>query len=763
MTELPPAAWNDTARPFPRDLTIPDLTRAAAARHPDRPALIASDGSITTHAELDAYTDRLARTLSDLGAGPGTFVGLYSDRSPLACAALLAVLKAGAAYVPLDPAWPVRRVVALLGDLDVRLLVTSRAHLKAAQEFRWDLPSLRDVICPEISAELTWAPDLDRELVEEFFDFLSGQPDPLEAAGFNLRRTDREYTPDDVTHYRDHVAALALEAAGEGAAVLEIGCGSGQIVAALCESTSRYVAADPSPVAVARSVEEGARRGVEVEGLVGYGHEIAFKATGSFDLVLMASTVQFLPDLAYLLEVLRSLVPVLRPGGAIVLADVIDPALENHAGVRVPPALIERLPELVDGISEVGVRRRVPDGFAGELRQRYDVLIRTGTSKSTWEGRVWTGADVAVREAAPPQVEVAPEDIAYAIFTSGSTGTPKGVLVGHRSVVNLVDWVNRTYEVGPFDRLLFVTSFCFDLSVYDIFGVLAAGGAIRVATEAEIAEPDVLIDILENEPVTLWDSAPAALAMVMPFVDNREPNGRTSLRLALLSGDWIPVALPDKLREAFPRTRVVALGGATECTVWSNHYPVNVVDPAWPSIPYGKPMQNARYYVLDDKCSPCAVGTPGDLYIAGECVAVGYHGAPEITAAKFLPDPWVPTERMYRTGDRARWLPDGNMEFLGRQDDQVKIRGHRIELGEVQSALSQCPGVLAGIALARDTSTGKELVGFYVPTADGPDDVRAHLRAILPAHMIPSRIVEVASFPLRTTGKVDRDELLRTL
>jgi amino acid adenylation domain-containing protein len=339
------------------------------------------------------------------------------------------------------------------------------------------------------------------------------------------------------------------------------------------------------------------------------------------------------------------------------------------------------------------------------------------------------------------------------------------VLVQHRSVVNLIDWINRTYGVGPDDRILFVTSFCFDLSVYDLFGVLAAGGSVRVTTSAEVAEPDALVDVLETEPVTIWDSAPSALDMLMPFVENREPTGRDTLRLALLSGDWIPVPLPDRLRAAFPGACVVALGGATECTVWSNHYPVGTVDPEWPSIPYGKPMQNARYYVLDDTLSPCHVGTPGELYIAGDCVAAGYHGAPGATATKFVPDPWAvaPGERMYRTGDRARWLPDGNVEFLGRLDDQVKVRGHRIELAEVRMALSQCPGVRAAIVLARDGRAGKELVAFYVPTSTptSADAIRDFLSTILPVYMLPARITEVASFPLQHTGKIDRAALLR--
>ncbi|HEX8867978.1 MAG TPA: AMP-binding protein, partial [Lentzea sp.] len=273
--------------------------------------------------------------------------------------------------------------------------------------------------------------------------------------------------------------------------------------------------------------------------------------------------------------------------------------------------------------------------------------------------------------------------------------------------------------------------------------------------------------VLEQEDITIWDSAPAALAMVMPFAQVREPAGRDTLRLVLLSGDWIPVPLPDQIRAAFPGALVVGLGGATECTVWSNHYPVGDVDLSWPSIPYGKPMQNARYYVLDGDLRPCPVGEEGDLYISGECVVVGYAAASRLTAVKFRPDPWAssPGQRMYHTGDRARWLPSGDVEFLGRLDDQVKVNGYRIELGEVQSALLQCPGIRAAVVVAPRGPRGRTLAAFYVPTAEplAKAEIVEALQAILPSYMVPTRIVAIDEMPLTDTGKVDRASLIRTL
>ncbi|HKH45903.1 MAG TPA: amino acid adenylation domain-containing protein, partial [Thermoanaerobaculia bacterium] len=326
-------------------------------------------------------------------------------------------------------------------------------------------------------------------------------------------------------------------------------------------------------------------------------------------------------------------------------------------------------------------------------------------------------------ETAPPAM-AGPDDLAYVIFTSGSTGRPKGVMVQHGPALNLIDWVNRRFGVGPGDLLLLIANLSFDLSVYDVFGTLAAGAAVRVASAVEQRDPQALARLLCREPVTFWDSAPAALQALVPYFP---PPGSLpeppALRLVFLSGDWIPVPLPDRVRHSFPNSRVVALGGATEATIWSNVYPVGAVDPAWASIPYGRPIRNARYHVLEAAFSPCPVGVEGDLWIGGSCLSSGYAGEPAMTAEKYLPDPFAgePGSRLYRTGDRARAGPNGTLEFLGRLDTQVKVRGFRIELGEIEAVLAAHPGVREAVVLAREDRPGDQrLVAYVIPALDPP-------------------------------------------
>ncbi len=362
------------------------------------------------------------------------------------------------------------------------------------------------------------------------------------------------------------------------------------------------------------------------------------------------------------------------------------------------------------------------------------------------------------------------DDLAYVIFTSGSTGKPKGVMMRHRPVVNLIEWVNRRFGVGPSDRMLFVTSPAFDLSVYDIFGVLAAGGSIRIASDDEAADPERLARILAEEPVTFWDSAPAALWQLHPLLQERVEGSR--LRLVFCSGDWIPLSLPDWMRGCFPGASVVALGGATEAAIWSNYHVVERVEPGWRSIPYGRPIQNARYYILDRALRPVPPGIPGDLYIGGECLSDGYAGEPALTAARFVADPHGdrPGARMYRTGDRARFWDDATIEFLGRDDHQVKIRGFRIELGEVEAALARHPDVQDALAVVRANGEGgpadgrddRTLVAYAVPRPGGragAADLIAHLRGLLPPPMVPAHLVMLDALPVSANGKVDRHAL----
>ncbi|WP_295672854.1 amino acid adenylation domain-containing protein [uncultured Mucilaginibacter sp.] len=362
-----------------------------------------------------------------------------------------------------------------------------------------------------------------------------------------------------------------------------------------------------------------------------------------------------------------------------------------------------------------------------------------------------------------PKVNVESTQLVYTIYTSGSTGMPKGVMIEHHSAVNLVLWVNREFSVCPDDCLLFVTSMCFDLSVYDVFGLLAAGGSILIIEKQELMDVPKLKELMIKHRVTFWDSVPSTIDYFISVQETvASPRFENALRLVFMSGDWIPVGLPDRIKKYFPAAKTISLGGATEGTVWSNFYPIDKTEPHWTSIPYGRPMSNNFYYILDEQLNPVPIGEAGELHIGGVGVARGYANDNEKTSKAFLNDPFNrhPGGRMYKTGDIGRMLPDLNMEFLGRIDDQVKIRGYRIELGEITAALQKHENVKTAVVLAKPVKDReKELVAYVVGDAS-PAELRSFLNSQLPDYMVPGSFVKIDSIPLTSNGKVDKKALL---
>lgn len=307
-----------------------------------------------------------------------------------------------------------------------------------------------------------------------------------------------------------------------------------------------------------------------------------------------------------------------------------------------------------------------------------------------------------------------PDDLAYVIYTSGSTGLPKGVMIDHRGAVNTIIDVNQRYAVGSADRALALSHLNFDLSVYDLFGMLAAGGTIVIPDADKAKDPAHWLEWLEAEQVTVWNTVPALMQMLIEYASGRNIQLPPSLRLVLLSGDWIPLDLPDKIKAALPHVQVIGLGGATEASIWSNYFAIENVDPSWKSIPYGRPLVNQRYHVLNEWMGDCPVWVPGQLYISGAGLAKGYWKDDSKTQEKFITHPFT-GERLYCTGDLGRYLPDGTLEFLGREDFQVKIRGHRIELGEIETVLKRHDAVKdAVVAVPDDGTEEKRLVGYVV-------------------------------------------------
>ncbi|HEX6862051.1 MAG TPA: amino acid adenylation domain-containing protein, partial [Thermoanaerobaculia bacterium] len=423
-------------------------------------------------------------------------------------------------------------------------------------------------------------------------------------------------------------------------------------------------------------------------------------------------------------ELVVALLGTLKAGGAYVPLDPVYPRerLELMAGDAGLSALITES-RLAGALSSPGIRRVLLDGPE-------DALGRESGSA--------------------PEPRARPGQLAYVIYTSGSTGRPKGVAIEHRSAVARMRWAREAFSDAELSGVLASTSVCFDLSVFELFAPLSWGGTVILADNAL-----ELPRLFEAADVTLLNTVPSAMAELAA--------GGLPPRLATvcLAGEPLRPGLAARVREHPQVRRLLNLYGPSEDTTYSTQ---SEVEPGAVRVTVGGPLPGTRAHLLDRHLRPAPLGVPGELFLAGAGLARGYLGRPELTAERFLPNPWgeAPGARMYRTGDLARRLPSGEIDFLGRVDHQVKVRGFRIELGEIEAALAAHPAVAEAVVVAReDLPGGRDLVAYLVPAAGGAaaGELRDHLRAKLPAYLVPSRFVTLEALPRTATGKVDRRAL----
>jgi len=431
------------------------------------------------------------------------------------------------------------------------------------------------------------------------------------------------------------------------------------------------------------------------------------------------------------LEMMVGLLAILKAGGAYVPIDPSFPAqrialMIEDSQTPVILATEQTRPHL----PQTGMRIVLIDGDASEIAKH-----PTDPVPSTANG----------------------ENLAYVIYTSGSTGRPKGVMIEHRNVLNFFTGMDQA--IGPDPGVwLAVTSISFDISVLELFWTLTRGFQVVIhGDEGTQTIPNEIRDYM----VTHMQSTPSLARMIAVAPEGLASMGR--LQKLLLGGEALPLSLAQQLRQVF-HGEMYNMYGPTETSIWSTTSQI-AEDPH--SISIGKPISNTQIYVLDAALRPVAAGEPGDLFIGGDGVARGYWQRPELTAERFLNDPFRPGNRIYRTGDIARLLPDGNLDFLGRADFQVKLRGFRIEIGEIEAALEKQAGISQAVVVAREfksmgTMEDRRLVAYVVPKR-GADlnttNLRAALAKVLPEYMVPSNVVVLTSLPLTANGKIDRNEL----
>lgn len=435
-------------------------------------------------------------------------------------------------------------------------------------------------------------------------------------------------------------------------------------------------------------------------------------------------------------EMVVALLAVLKAGGAYV---PLDP---DYPSERLAFMVADAGVSLV--LSQQEVRYRLP---AGRVR----VLLMDAES-------------VAWSQARPenPACGVVADHLAYMIYTSGSTGKPKGAMNTHRGIRNRLLWMQDTYHLTQEDRVLQKTPFTFDVSLWEFFWPLLAGACLVIARPDGHRDPAYLVQTIAEQRITTLHFVPSMFQM---FLAAPNLDACRSLRQIFCSGEALPFDLQKRFFAQFQQCSLHNLYGPTEVAVDVTAWTCSALSSLEP-IPIGYPIANITTYILDEAWQAVPIGASGELYLGGEGLARGYLNQPGLTAARFTPHPFssIGGERLYKTGDLARYLPDGSIDFLGRLDHQVKVHGFRIETEEIEAVLNSHPLVYQSVVVAQEDSHGqKRLVAYFVSTQDqrpGIEDLRAHLQLRVPAYMIPATFVPLSQLPLTSSGKIDRKALL---
>ncbi len=774
--------------------TVVALFAQQAARTPQAPAVV-QNGVSLSYAEMRAAASRMAAVLQRAGAEPGRFVGVMAEDAVGLSTALLAVLQTGAAYVPLDAGLPLDRLRHMLDDTAACALIAPASCMRLANRLQWECRALRTLLVPDTNDARAHPETMGEKMRREVWDHVGDTlVDDISGGGWQSSYTGQWLSREVMDDYGDSIRTKLRPWLRPQSRVLEIGCATGISLFRLAPLVGRYVGTDLSPAILAFTRQEVARRGldhVRIEALPA--QEIYRLNERDFDVVVINSVIQCFSGHNVLRSVLRAAIDLIGPRGLIFLGNVFDNALKDQFLAelrdyalhrRVPGErtrtdfseelfvgrdFIEDLRHDLPGLVSVEFSQLITTHESELSRFTFDALLHIDKTQALppvdslhrleslprRHKEQFDARDVA--QAVPTLTEghgsVQPNSPAYVIYTSGTAGRPKGVVVPHDAIVRLV--VEADYaDLGPQTRLLMTGSASFDASTFEVWAPLLNGGCFHRATRDEVLDPALLSALLQRWRInTLWLTSTLFNQLVDAHVGLFAP-----LQQLLVGGERLSPGHVAGVRRAHPHLRVINGYGPTENTTFSTAYTVQGHEAG--ELPIGRPIAGSEVLVADDSGRPVPLGVPGEIWVGGRGLALGYLNDPSLTQARFVAHPWKSGQRAYRTGDRGRWSADGQLLYLGRQDEQLKIRGFRVEPGEIESAIRTLLPHSDVVVLAHEGGEGRpsSLVA-YVTGEPERQTLREQLHQRLPDYMVPAHIVILPRLPLTPNGKVDRRAL----
>jgi len=816
--------FNDTVREIPGDKPLHLLFEEQVEKTPHHVAIVCDEGAFTYKA-LEERANQMAGYLhyqKEVQPGNDERIGAMLSQSLYCSVSIIGILKAGCAYVPLDPQLPEERIEYMIKDASIGIVISEKRYVKVLNRLQWECECFHSYLCVDSDNIYEEDEGERNELMDEELWLHVGETaeDDIAGGGWVSSYTGEPISRAEMDEYGENILKKLEPMLHQKMRVLEIGCASGISMYRIAPRVEFYYGTDLSRIIIKKNKEKVIQEGhqnIKLSCLPA--HDIDKLGEGNFHLVIMNSVIQCFHGHNYLRKVIKKAIRALAEGGYLFIGDVMDQEKKDAltremAAFKYDPANRDKgYTTKTDFSSELFLSRGFWKDLAFECEEiasvefsdkiytikneltefRYDVLI-TINRESISQGvphRKWKREKYQEDRRhlsgfglGKVPLTIPSDNLAYIIYTSGSTGEPKGVEVEHRGVVNTLLCRKQAYGMNPSFVCLQLFAYGFDGFVTSFFTPLISGSKLVMPGKESIGDSEKIRDAIVRNRVTHFISVPPLYFAVIGMLDREEA---ASLRVVTLAGDKLTPNLLEMTVEKSDSLEITNEYGVTECSVMSTIYRNQQLDNR---ITIGRPIWNTRLYVLGPSLRLQPIGIPGELCITGDGVARGYLNQPELTAEKFNPDFQYEKEKiegfhhsslithhsvLYRTGDLARWLSDGNIEFLGRIDYQVKIRGFRIEMGEIENQLLK-HDLLKEVVVIDQANPGgapvieeeKYLYAYFVAvekiagTSDeklSTTELRDFLSHTLPGYMVPAYFIQVDRIPLTPNGKIDRKAL----
>ena len=788
--------FNATDRPYP-NLTVSEIFDQVAEEFPDKTAIefgaqavdyfanpFASSGQ-KTYKELAEESNQICRFLQDKGVQKEDRVALLLDDNIDTIVILLGILKAGAAYVSISPDFPFDRKKVIIEDVSCKILIVSKDYIKSANRLQWECAHLETILCIDSDMVLQETEEENELMKKDLWDYVGEDAqDDIQGGGWKNSYTGEDLSRQVMDEYGDNILHKLKPLLNSETRVLEIGCSSGISLFRLAPLVKSYYGVDLSSEILEKTEVERKKRGLENVTLQCLpAHKVDTLEEKDFDVIIINSVIQCFNGHNYLRDVIAKAMNLLGEKGLLFFGDIMDQDTKGE--------LINSLLEFkrsnegkgyttkIDWSNELFISRKFFDDLAydypfvidvthsekiftveSELTNyRFDTIVSVDKNVSndviTNQGnrykKLFDKTTLLQYSIDPVEVVAKPSNMAYITYTSGTTGKPKGSIIEHKSIVRLVKNTNFI-EITPTDNVAKTAPVSFDASTFEVWGALLNGATLHIIDKETLLDPKELDARLKGNKISIAWFTSFLFNKIVEF----SPEIFSGLNTLLVGGDVLSPFHINQVRETCPNLTIINGYGPSENTTFSACF---TIDKAYEkSIPIGKPIGNSQCYILNKKMEPQAVGVTGELYVSGDGLSRGYLNNPELTQEKFLDHPFKKGKKIYRTGDKAKWLADGTIRFIGRIDEQIKIRGYRVELDEIAVKIREVSGVEQVLVTIKEAEDGGKELYAYLETENklNTKQLKKDLALFIPEYMVPNHVFTLEQFPLTSNGKVDR-------